>query len=179
MATPNLKAVRLEAMKVIGKATDYIGAIAVKRMQDNFRVQGWRPGNIVYPWPNRKAKEKSKKRRSILIKSGNLRRSVRIISKGFGRVKIGTTLSYSKIHNEGGTINTTQSVGEYTRRAHTRSRGRGKKKISVKQSKVSAHTRKINTKIPKRRFVGPSSAVMKEGNDWIVKEFDKVAKKWQ
>lgn len=179
---PSFTALRKSYYKIYEGAAKYIGGVAVRHMQRNFRNQGWTPGTVILPWRPRRGKEKNRRRRNILIKTGALRRSIRILSSGLGMVKIGTNLPYSKIHNEGGTINTTQSVKAHTRRQHTRMQGgEGKKRRRqvVSEAKVKAHTRKVNTKIPRRRFVGPSSEVMRQGNVWILKEIDKAVKKWQ
>jgi phage gpG-like protein len=176
---PDFSKLRKQSYQLYTKAASHAGALAVRQMQRNFRQQGWTPGKITIPWTPRKGKEKGR-RRAILVKSGALRRSIRVLDKGLGYVKIGTNMPYSKIHNEGGVIQTTQSVGEHTRRAHTRKRGRGRgSRISVPEAKVKAHTRKVNTRIPKRQFVGPSSEVLRQTNEWLKTEIDKMVKKWQ
>jgi phage gpG-like protein len=175
---PDFGKLRRQSYQLYLKAGKHVGAIAVRHMQRNFTNQGWTPGRVVLPWQKRAGKEKGR-RRAILIKSGALRRSIRILDSGLGYVKIGTNMPYSKIHNEGGVINTTQSVPAHTRKAHTRSRGRGRKRIAVPEAKVKAHTRKVNTRIPRRQFVGPSSEVMRQANEWIKNEIEKTVKKWQ
>lgn len=162
---------------IYARAPRAVGSMAVRKFKQNFQKQGWTPDNVTMPWKNRAAKDRKKARRALLIKTGALRRSVRIITMGNGWVKVGSNLEYAKIHNEGGTINATQSVGSYKRKAHTR-KVDGKRQ-RVKEAEVKAHTRKVNTKIPKRKFIGPSSGVMREANEWFKKEISKAVKQWR
>lgn len=172
---PDFTRLRKQYYTLYTRASKHVGSIAVKHMQLNFRLQGWTPGNITLPWKNRKKRE-GRKKRAILIKSGALRRSIRTLDSGLGFVKIGTNMPYSKIHNEGGTIKTVQTIKAHTRREHTRKSGT--KRRVVKESKVVSHTRKVNTTIPKRQFIGPSPKVLRDGEKWILTEIDKLVKKW-
>lgn len=88
-----------------------------------------------------------KQKERPLVASGRLRRSLRS-SPGL----VYTDVEYAAIHNDGGRIDTTQSV-----RAHTR-KGRS----------VKAHTRKVSFTMPKRQFMGPSKTLEMELEEMAV-----------
>jgi phage gpG-like protein len=67
---------------------------------DNFRRKGFLDKSVD-KWKPRKP---SKNRKPILIKTGRLRRSLRVKSATFHRIEISTDVPYAKIQNEGGTI---------------------------------------------------------------------------
>jgi len=119
-----------------------IGNTAVNFTLDNFRRQGFL-GNTFERWQNRKQGWKNDKRkgRPILIGTGRLRRSVRIVRISQDGVLIGTDVPYAKAHNEGLKIGEIQTVKGFTRR---------------NGSEVKAHTRRINQNIPRRRYMGNS-----------------------
>jgi phage gpG-like protein len=93
-------------------------------------------------WMKRKVNTGS--RRRLLVKTGRLRRSLRMRYTQ-RRVIISTDVPYAKIHNEGGTISGSVNV-----RAHKR-----------RNRPVRAHTRTVNTVIPKRQFMGHSHTLDK------------------
>ena len=102
----------------------------------SFRNQGFADGSA--KWKGRhKDKDEG---RAILVQSGDLRRSVKteVVGKS---ILLSTDVPYAQIHNEGGTIATTQSV-----RGHKRKTRKG-------NTDVSAHTRNVNTKMPQRQFM--------------------------
>lgn len=120
--------------------------------KERFRAQNWLD-EVAQPWQSRKVTSGRKKgdtdrdaTRAILVKSGQLRRSIRARASGM-QVTIGSDLPYAEIHNEGGEVNTVQSV-----RAYTRKNGQ----------QVKAHGRKVNYTMPQRRFMGSSAALGKE-----------------
>lgn len=133
----------------------YVGNIAVNFYKDSFRRQGFINQGGLERWPGRKGKGKNKLKRAILVKSGRLRRSPRIIRTGLGYVVVGSDVPYARIHNEGGRIQATQKVGSFKRKAYTRTWNNKKQKVSA--ATVKSHSRKINTVIPKRQFMGQSA----------------------
>lgn len=90
-----------------------IGNMAVKHFQQSFRAGGF-TDDVFQPWQPRKgelqrrgpAMVRSRGRfgqssRAVLVRSGDLRRSVRIKSARFSRIVIGSDLDYAAIHNYG------------------------------------------------------------------------------
>ena len=80
-----------------------MGKTAKTFFVDNFRKQGFDDKNV-QKWKPRKDKSGKSIGRAILVKSGDLRRSIRVetISTRNLYVKIASDLPYSKIHNDGG-----------------------------------------------------------------------------
>ena len=136
----------------------FVGTLAVDFFKGSFRRQGFIEDRRIDKWPPRmptKTDRRTQKTGHTLVKSGRLRRSIRIIRVGKGFVIVGTNVPYAQIHNEGLTINTKASISSHTRRAHTRkSRGRRQR---IKAHDVKAHTRHIQFTMPQRRFMGDSN----------------------
>jgi len=125
------------------KAPVIVGVEAKKFFKDSFNKQGWDDG-ILQPWEKRKAKDRNRRTRSLLIKTARLKKSLQYRPIR-GKVYVySADVPYAKIHNEGGTIQGIQNI-----RKHTRTR-RGKR------TEVEAHKRNVNTKIPQRQFMGNS-----------------------
>ena len=139
-----------------------VGNEAVNFALDNFRRQGFLGPNIE-PWLQRKNRKKNKGR-AILVQTGRLRNSIRIIKVTNNTVVIGTDVPYAKAHNEG--FRGAVQVAEHSRNSyesHKIATGgftmKGKPRMKTVQSikktgMVKAHTMKMN--IPKRQFIGNS-----------------------
>ena len=142
-----------------------IATIAVNFSKERFRDQAWLDTSKT-KWKPRKTQRGRSGRRSqtLLVDTGRLKRSIRKIKATPDQVIIGTDVPYAEIHNEGGTINKTVSVKSHIikshrRKAHTRTRKGRSEKVkaqTVKAYTVKAHSRKMNLKIPSRRFMGKS-----------------------
>jgi phage gpG-like protein len=118
-----------------------VGNEAVNFSLQNFRLQGFM-GATFQPWAKRKkAWGKKQRNGAILISTGRLRRSIRVIRANYDQVVIGTNVPYAKAHNEGSQLGIIQTVKGFSR----------KNGQSVKE-----HTRRINQKIPRRQFIGNS-----------------------
>ena len=129
--------------------------IILRSIDGNFRAQGF----AGVPWL------KNKKGTTILIKTGNLRRSIHSAIAP-GEVKIFTNAPYAAVHNRGFSGKVT--IKGYTRNYYTEQRiGTGRfnkngtertKKVHVHtgSSQVKTHTRKIN--MPKRQFMPETQA---------------------
>lgn len=120
-----------------------VGNEAVNFTLDNFRLQGFM-GNTFQRWLPRKKSKWGKRDRSgaaILIGTGRLRRSIRIIRLNADSVTIGSDVKYARAHNEGMSLGLIQTVKGYSTRGGVAR---------------SAHTRRINMRIPRRQFMGNS-----------------------
>ena len=129
------------------------GIEAERFFKESFRRQGWHD-NVFTPWKARKGGRtrtlgEKKSGRSVLIKTGALRRSIRVIHRGRDFVVLGTSLPYAKIHNEGGIIS-----GRFRVRTHTRRNRQGEGTHTVTE-----HSRTVNRRMPRRRFMGNSNAL--------------------
>lgn len=151
----------------------YVGNMAVNFYKDSFKRGGYIDTGGLQKWEPRKKLaargSKPKGNRALLVKTGNLRRSIKIIRSGLGFVVVGTNLPYARIHNEGGTITSTQNIGAYTRKAHKRKaytrtwqgNSQSIKATQIAQSQIKAHSRKQNTKMTQRQFMGLSQFLMR------------------
>lgn len=121
------------------------GEKALRFINGNFRAQGYQ-GNSFNKWAAIKRKG------TILVKTGNLRRSIRSEVRGMGVVAITSNAPYAKVHNEG--FSGTVQVGPFKRRItgkamrySVKTRKRLKDATYTKGfTDVSAHTRKVNIK---------------------------------
>lgn len=115
-------------------------------IDDNFRMQGWQ-GASFQPWAPIKRKG------TILVKTGALRRSTNYSNAGAGIVRFYNNLPYAAAHNNG--FNGTVNVSSHKRATYLRSKvfsieqknRNGKHKQStvtnkVGEHEVSAHVRK-------------------------------------
>lgn len=142
-----------------------VATVAVNFSKDRFRDQAWL-GETKEKWKDLKQprKRKGRKSQTILVDTARLKRSIRKIKVTQNEIVIGSDVPYAKIHNEGGEIKKTvqikaHQVKAHRRRAYTRVRdGRTEniKAQKVKTFAVKPHARKMNTKIPSRRFMGKS-----------------------
>jgi phage gpG-like protein len=144
-----------------------MGNDAVRHFKKSFRNGGFTDATLVR-WKKREKKEKGK-HRAVLVKTGALRRSIRVVKKSFNSVTIGsrTAGDYGEVHNEG--YRGVQYVKPHKRQRVVRSRVRGSggfaggvftkgKATTVEllgsRGNVKGFTRRVN--IPKRQFIGHS-----------------------
>lgn len=153
---------------VLQYAPGMLGNDAVNFFLDSFKRQAWL-GNNLQPWAKRRNNKGRNSGRAILVDTGRLRRSIRIIGVSAGAVTIGTDVPYAKAHNEGfrGVVN----VKEHTRNQYKKEKqatGKltktGKERMKTVQRisanhTVKAHTRKVN--ITQRQFMGESPYLTK------------------
>jgi phage gpG-like protein len=105
----NLKGAEKKARKALENAVVEIGNTAKNFFVENFRKQGF-DDKTVEKWKARKKKTYRTKSgkvvddttRAILVKTGDLRRSIiRVPNRAALNVKIQTDLIYAKVHNDG------------------------------------------------------------------------------
>lgn len=126
-----------------------IGEEVVNFALDNFDKQGWQ-GNGLEPWPKRKNPTKwgkpDEEDRALLVKTGKLRRSIRVAEIAEDKVSViagGADAPYARAHNEGFEGLVHQHVREHFRRTR-----------DFKRVRVKAHDRTIHQNLPKRQFIG-------------------------
>lgn len=141
-----------------------LGNEAVNFTLDNFRLQGFM-GASFQRWLPVKQNSWGKKKRgnSILISSGRLRRSIRIVQLNADMVSIGSDVKYARAHNEGLRMGFIQQVKGHERKitgigtVHSIATKRTRKvKVQVGSQNVKAHTRRVDMRIPPRPFMGNS-----------------------
>lgn len=150
----------------------------------SFQRQGWYDGLTLKRWTPRKGEKWRRKKkgrrgnRAILIKTGRLRRSIKIRSARFQKIIIATDVAYAAAHNYGykGAV----SVRSHTRRQYRRVREEyttktGKqrtrrKKVVNSSHTVRQHTRKMN--LPQRQFMGHSPMLDRKLNKVIERQME-------
>lgn len=156
-------------MSAIAIAPTIISEEGLNFFLDSFKNEAWLGSGAMEKWPRRKDPTKWGKMkrpgRALLVDSGRLRRSVRIVRKSPMEIVWGSDAPYAQAHNEGMRLGIIQQVGEYTRRTKT-----GKKAM------VHAHTRRINQNIPKRQFMGNSAYLNKRLERMLAAEFNRTLK---
>lgn len=129
---------------------------------DSFKRQGWYEGRILKKWKPRK-KPGGRRRRAILVKTGRLRKSIRIRRATFRRITIAAEAPYAAAHNFG--VDETVTVRAHTRHTYTtvsekyttrtgKEQSRTKRVETGKSYTVRSHTRHMQ--LPQRQFMGDS-----------------------
>lgn len=154
-----------------------VGDTAVLFTKQRFAQKNW-IGNGTEYWRPRKTHTKwgktpRNKGRALLVDSGRLRRSIRIMSKTAYSVTIGSDVPYAKAHNEGFKGSVSQQVSAHTRRKTVK---QGKARKVVGTSQVSAHSRTVKQNIPRRKFIGQSPYLTKQIERLISSEIMKAIK---
>ena len=157
---------RLDAvLAAYRKLPTEIATVAVNFSKDRFREQAWLDKTKEKWKPLKNARNrKGRRSQTILVDTGRLKRSIRKIKVTQDQIIIGSSEPYASIQNDGGEIKKTvqvksHQVRSHRRRAYTRSRnGRAEtvKAQTIKSFNVKSYSRKMNTKIPARQFMGKS-----------------------
>jgi phage gpG-like protein len=200
----NFKGIEKKARTTLENAMVEIGNTAKVFFVENFRKQGF-DDKTVEKWEKRKKTERkgrgSKKSaaelgtvrsvkagRAILVKTGDLRRSIirNPANRAALSIKIHTDLPYAKIHNDGGTINREGFKGlMYYREVATNLATRKTQKRFARttgiKSKRATHAMEINVgaytiDIDQRQFMGDSYNLNEQVKKVIVKRLDKIFK---
>ena len=193
MAT--LQQIQQALFQCLADLPQQIGTLAVNFSKQRFVEQNWHD-TTPEPWTPRRHLRRGGKRRqngAILVDSGRLKRSIRIVAVTPTSVTIGTDVPYAQIHNDGfeGEVNVkahpyhvkerTEKVKRHKRDQKIKYKdGTEKvKKVTVKAHKrhVKAHTRNIkahtrNMKMPRRRFLGSSAELEKQIMELIMSEIN-------
>ena len=152
MAT--LKEIEQALSQCLTTLPNQIGTVAVNFAKQRFVSQNWHD-TTAEPWQPRKRNRRGGKKRqkgAILVDSGRLKRSIRIVSTTTATVTIGTDVAYAQIHNDG--FDGIQSVRAHPRNGRT----------------VRAHTRHM--KMPRRRFLGDSVELTRLLTEFITNELN-------
>lgn len=155
-----------------------IAAVAVNFSKERFVSQSWLD-TTKENWKPRKRQRKSThghrtKNQTLLVHTGRLKRSIRKISADESQVIIGSDVPYAQIQNDGGTIN--KAVAIKSHQVNQFSRTRKGRRETVKEHEVKSHTRKMNTTIPSRRFLGTSYTLSKRIINLITARFMRALK---
>lgn len=171
--TNNIKRVMLTLPLIVGKDI-------VKFTMERFRQRNW-IDNSTEIWTKRSAKSKRDNGRALLIDTGTLRRSIRVISSDENSVTVGSSTLYGQIHNDG--FNNWQSVKAHKRKKYLVFKA---KATSLKTKKTRKVTSKLHTgdievaahrrfmRMPRRRFLGNSQFMKQQISRSIAAEIKKA-----
>lgn len=141
-----LKEMQASLAEKLRQLPPIIGEEVVNFALDNFQNESWEGK----PWQKRKNPTKWGKAddegRALLVKTGKLKRSIRVGEIMEDKVSIiagGEDVPYARAHNEGFQGLVHQHVREHFRTTR-----------KMKTVKVKAHDRVIDQNIPKRPFIG-------------------------
>lgn len=167
---------KLDAVsKAYAKVPNEVAALAVNFSKERFREQAWLDKTKT-SWKPRAMRRKGgrKKSQTLLVNTGRLKRSIRKIYANENSVLIGTDVPYAQIQNDGGTISSNVTVKQYNKKAYSRTRKN--RKETVKAHPVKSHSRKMNTKIPARQFIGDSYTLQRRIYLLIASRFARALK---
>lgn len=189
----NLKQAEQKARKALEAAIVDVGNTAKVFFVESFRKQGWDDQSVEHWKPRKKKTYRTRSgkvvddtTRATLVKTGDLRRSIKRnpANRAALSIKISTDLAYAKIHNDGGTINKAGFAGlMYYREVATNlaTRKTLKRFASTKGKKANraTHAMEVNVgahtiNMPKRQFMGDSYNLNEKVKAVIVKRLDKV-----
>jgi phage gpG-like protein len=172
-----IKQIEQNFKRVLQYAPGLLANDAVNFFLDSFKRSAWL-GNTIEPWQKRKpqtmwGKTPRNQGRALLIDTGRLRRSIRVVHVTNLTATIGTDVPYAKAHNEGLRLGIIQQVKQHTRRAtrlgitskrtlKTRSKVTYGRVYTGGSITVKAHTRRINMKLPRRQFMGNSPYLQRQ-----------------
>lgn len=154
---PDFKVTRMAMDDVFKNLPTWAGNAALNFFKDSWKRQGFIDRRFER-WPKRK-KDQAGKARALLVKTGALRRSLRL-KVGDTWFEVYTDMVYAKAHNEGAVI--TQTVTPRQRRyfwaMHSKAKKLGRSQ-EADQWKGMALSQTLTIRIPKRQFMGHSNVL--------------------
>ena len=139
-----------EMQKNLRRAMSQSAAAIETHYKGSFRGQGFADGSS--KWKGRH--KDTDKGRATLVKSGDLRRSIKASVSGPRSITLSTDVPYAEIHNEGGTITqavTQKQSGFFWAKYYEATE---RKDIATAQRwKRMALSKSLNITIPKRQFM--------------------------
>lgn len=142
---------------------DIVGTEVVNSSLDNFRSESF----FGEKWEERKDK---KNKRKLLVKTGALQRSPRIVSSMIGHVVVGSDIPYASVHNNGDTINRTARSETFIRNRYKK----GTKKGLFKRGTTSGQGmtfKSYSYSMPVRKFLGSHPKIKSHLKTVIKEEF--------
>lgn len=160
---PDFRNEQMRLTDAVKKLPKWAGNATLNFYKDSWRREGYITHSFT-PWPKRKKAQK--RDRGILIKSGALRRSLRMSVSG-NTITISTDMPYAKAHNEGAHI--VQKVSARQKRFFWAMHMKAKKTKRTQEAefwKRMALSTTLNIHVPQRRFMdmpdGPLSRFMQQ-----------------
>lgn len=145
-----------KALKLEQRA--YARTYCLKWFDDSFQNQGFTDASFV-AWEKRKEPDK-RSGGAILVDTTFLRKSLDVLGETDTQMEFGTHVPYAGLHNNGERMRVVQYV-----RGHHRTR-------NGKREQVKPHSRKMDTKYPKRQFIGESKQMMDGLDKWLLNQIE-------
>ena len=127
------------------------------------------------PWPKRKSKKDQS--RQLLVKSGRLRRSPRMIASSPMSVSVGSDLAYAAIHNYGGNISHPGRTAPLAFKTFTRGKRKGRTLFARNDSRATfarmSTSGPYDIPMPRRQFLGITKGLTENIKKVIRAEFHK------
>lgn len=143
----------------------YSAVTALNFFIDSFQKQGFTNSSFE-PWPKRN--NDTRPGGALLVKSANLRNSLRIMDRSSAAILFGSNSPYAKIHNEGGTINVTltKKARKFFWFMYYATNDSRYKWMAISKKDH------LTIKIPKRQFIGHSETLMSNLETWFKNEIE-------
>lgn len=139
----------------IAELPPIVGNLVVNNALDNFKNQAFNG----QAWKARQNKSKrGNGRQNILVQSGALRRSIRIIRSTATSVTVGSDLPYADVHNEGGEIKRKARSETFVRNRYSKGKRKGKFAKGTTSGRGYSF-RAYSYRMSKRQFLGRSPAL--------------------
>ncbi|SMG35597.1 phage virion morphogenesis protein [Sphingobacterium psychroaquaticum] len=140
---------------------DIIGTEVLNSALDNFRDESF----FGDKWPARKDKKNTRK---LLVKTGALQRSPRVIRSQPGLVTVGSDVPYASVHNNGEEISRNARSETFIRNRHTKGKKKGLFSRGITRGQGFSF-KAYTYSMPRRRFFG-AHPKLKEHLQQIIKE---------
>lgn len=127
---------------------EIVGTEVVNSALDNFKTESY----FGEKWQERK--DKKNKRKILVGKTGDLRRSPRIITSSPGLVNVGSDVPYAEVHNDGGKINRASRSETFVRNRFKTGTKKGKFKKGTTDGQGQTY-KAYSYSMPTRKFLGP------------------------
>lgn len=151
-----------------------IGTEVINSAIDNFKSESY----FDEKWKPRKDKKNTRK---LLVKTGTLQRSPRIVRSQPGLVIVGSDVPYAEIHNNGGTINRAARSETFVRNRYKTGRlgkmfgGMGAFRKGTTAGKGQTY-KAYSITMPMRKFLGSHPKLKSHLEDVIKEEIQKAFK---
>jgi phage gpG-like protein len=156
---------------VQSKLPEIIGNEVINHALDNFKDESFNGQK----WKKRKNKKDTRK---LLIQTGDLRRSLRIISSSPTSVTVGSSLIYAAVHNNGGEINRAARSETFVRNRYKTGKkgkmfgGMGAFKKGTSQGQGQTY-KAYGYNMPIRKFLGITPKLTASIKQIVNEEFEK------
>lgn len=169
-----LQAVFAKINGKLDKVPQLVAETAVEHFQQALIKKQWN-GKPYQPYKNKK---REPSRGSLMYRTGNLFRTIRIshVSAVSAKLSAGSSkVPYAQVHNEGGAINRKARSTIVTHKTYSDGKFKGKT-LFAKNNERASYSQRANISaysfnMPQRQFMGKSPALLKEIKDRIKVNF--------